>query len=125
VTSTSKRGIVWFELHVTDAERARSFYSTLFGWEFRPHHSEAEDNEAWTIDAGEAIGGTLIRTDDMKLRGGGTCIYAHVEELQSSVDQALGLGATLERAPMRINDSDGRTALIRDPDSNVIGLWSP
>jgi len=58
--------IGWFEIHVTDFDKAKDFYGELFGWEFK--RMEGGDFEYWTIFTGEdSIGGGFMKKDLWKL----------------------------------------------------------
>jgi hypothetical protein len=44
--------VIWFELRVTDVERAQAFYGEPFGWTFRPMAEYHPDSGP--VDAGES-----------------------------------------------------------------------
>ncbi|GAA0530396.1 hypothetical protein GCM10011581_28970 [Saccharopolyspora subtropica] len=64
---------VHFEIHVSDVERARAFYATVFGWRFQ----QWEDNPYWLVFTGTGPGidgGMRLRsgpepTDDTPITG--------------------------------------------------------
>lgn len=121
--STHKRRVVWFEIYVTDLERAKAFYAELFGWEFLPLTDY--DPNYWTIDTGaESVGGALVQRSALSQSGQGVVLYIEVDNLQESLDQAARLGATLAQPPTRITSDAGSFALIQDLDQNLLGLWT-
>lgn len=118
--------VVWFELPATNSERARSFYADVFGWKFRPHESEADLRELWTIDTGAAsIGGTLIISESEEVHPGGIVLYIQVEDLQHALERICDMGGVVVRDCARINPETGSYAQIRDTEGNILGIWSP
>lgn len=109
---------VWFEIRVSEFEKAESFYSRLFGWTFQeifPGYKMISLHD-------EGIGGLTLQKS--KTQGGqGTMTFFRVENLKSSFTQALSFGATQEQEPMDI-EGYGSYAIIRDLDNNQIALFS-
>lgn len=116
--------VVWFEIHCEDADEGKRFYGELFDWEF-DLMSEDDTDEYWIVDtAEESIGGALTEVvdgDDAQ----GIVFYVGVDSLEESLDRARSLGAEVVQDATVIGESAGSFALIRDPESNLVGMWVP
>jgi hypothetical protein len=55
-------------------------------------------------------------------RGSRTVIHIEVESLERSVLTVEAHNGTFEAAEQAINDAAGSFVLVRDPDSNLLGL---
>jgi uncharacterized protein len=119
-----KAPLIWFDIPVTDFDRAETFYKSLFGWNFTDVESDGEPYRL--IDAGdESIdGGLSLRPVEAVPRECGPVFYVQVPDLEVSILQAQKLGGTLERPVTFLSRDAGVVASIRDHDGNVIGLWA-
>ncbi|PTT69571.1 glyoxalase [Arthrobacter sp. HMWF013] len=94
-------GVVHFEVPADDEERARNFYSTVFGWDFQVLPPEMEYSLAMT---------TPVNDKGVPLEPG-------------SINGGIGrLGGATVRGRMEVPGS-GWNAYFRDPEGNVMGLW--
>jgi uncharacterized protein len=108
--------VVHFEIMGSDATTLQGFYRELFGWKV------SVDNQ-WQYGMVETggeggINGGIAGTQNVDTNR--VTIYAAVDDLQSYLDKAEGLGAT---TLMPITDmGDVVIAMFRDPAGNVTGL---
>jgi predicted enzyme related to lactoylglutathione lyase len=61
----------WIELHTTDQNAAKSFYSTLFGWV--PEDMPMGPNDfytIWKLQGRDAAAGCTLRPEESSLRTG-------------------------------------------------------
>lgn len=105
------------EFPADDLERAKAFYSKVFGWQFRP--MDGMDDYV-LYDAGPAdLGGGI------GLRGRnapeGVRNYIAVDSVEDAVATALANGGTLV-TPMT-DIGIGWYAAIRDTEGNELGLY--
>lgn len=115
--------IVWFELAVADLERAKAFYSELFGWQFSPFTEFSKDY--WMIDAGEnGISGGLVKKTGSASAAASPVIYFSVEDIPQSLRHAENMGAKVIKEKTIITEDAGYFALLRDLDQNLIAVWS-
>jgi hypothetical protein len=121
--ATEGRPVIWFEIYVSDFERAKRFYGDLFGWKFEP--LTEYDAEYWTISTSEkGLGGALVKREPGAPASPSVVIYVHVDDLDHAVDEACKLGASVHRGRTLITKTAGSFVLVRDPDGNILGLWS-
>jgi uncharacterized protein len=114
--------VVHFEVIAKDAERARAYYSELFGWEIdadNPMGYGLVPREGNTNPEGIGIGGGV---------GGGpegypghVTFYVEVSDVEEALAKAESLGGTRVMGPTKPMEGI-EIALFKDPDGNVIGL---
>lgn len=110
---------IHFEMPVDDAERARAFYTSVFGWDI----NQWSDVPYWLITSGPdeepGINGALIaRTDAFPM----PVIVVGVDDIDSTMTAAVEAGATLAGDKNSI-PGVGYSAYLDDPEGNRIGLF--
>lgn len=106
--------VVWFEVMGQDADKLRSFYGELLGWEFDT------DNPMnyGMVQAGE--GGIAGGVGQVPAGKGWTTFYTKVADLEAQVRKAESLGSTVL---LPVTDlPDIRIAVVTDPEGNAVGL---
>jgi uncharacterized protein len=119
--------VIWFEIWVSDLDRAKAFYSGLFGWRFEAL-AGYDAERYWQIVAGpqDSVNGALVHDPDRGEPSGRTSLlYVHVADLDSAVGRAVELGGSLVQARTMITDTAGSFAIVADPEHNQVGLWAP
>jgi len=121
--STAKKkmaaNIVWFEIPADKPERAKAFYSKLFGWKINPIPTMPDYQH---IDTGgpdaSPDGGLMTR------RHPGQAITSYV-----SVASVAKSAATVEKlggkvcVPKSAVPQMGYFAICQDPEGNTFALW--
>jgi predicted enzyme related to lactoylglutathione lyase len=130
--------VVHFEIHASDPERLRAFYSELLGWRFE---SMGDDEQPyWMIDTGEGAignadaaaghginGGLMLREGPRPEPGApvnGCNIVVGVDDVDGLMRRAVELGGT-EAVPATDWPGIGRGGYLLDPDGNLFGIISP
>ena len=114
-----KHTIVHFEIPADNVERAKKFYSELFGWEFS---APPGFEEYWVFDTGDpeqdAGGGLMAR----QAPGQGIVHYIQVESVADYVTkvQALGGQVIFPRSPV---PGMGWFAQFLDTEGNCFAIW--
>ena len=108
----------FFELGVADAERARAFYSTLFGWRME------STGGGFTIDAGGIPGG--LHPGDPEAS---PYLFFRVDDIDAAAARVRELGGQVEKIDVE-GDADsvarhGRFRLCRDDQGSPFGLHQP
>lgn len=106
------------EIPVTDLEKAKEFYSKLFGWkvEVIPQMNYA------IFETGTPPGGGFNKVDEVK--AGGVLFYVQVEDIESKLREIENAGGKTVRAKSEIPDI-GWDAAFSDLSGNVLGLFTP
>jgi predicted enzyme related to lactoylglutathione lyase len=112
----------WVDLMTSDVDRARAFYSELFGW---------TSNEP-----SEEFGGYFMFTHgDIPVAGGMPAmpdagppdiwsVYLSTDDAEKAVEVATANGAQVIAPPMDVADL-GKMAVLIDPAGAAIGMWQP
>ncbi|MCB2212635.1 VOC family protein [bacterium] len=109
--------IVWYEIIGKDANKAQSFYSSLFGWQF---DNESMPGYGMTSDKETGIGGG-IGGSDMSNGAMYSTFYVGVDDIDASIAKVQELGGTVIVPKMDV--PNGPTiAMFNDPDGNMVGL---
>ncbi len=114
----------WFEIYVSDMERAKHFYETVL--DLKLEKMPTPDLEYWTFpmqDDRMGAGGALARMEGISPSPGGTLIYFSCEDCaleESRVEQA---GGRVQKGKMSIGEY-GFISLVMDSEGNLIGLHS-
>ena len=109
--------ITHIDIPVADTERAKSFYSALFGWQI----AEAPGYEGypmWQAPNKISGGGLAPRSDDFTQPRS----YVEVDSIDDAIAQAKANGGKvlMERQPI---SETSWWAVVADPDGNHIGLY--
>jgi len=118
--------VSWFEIPVSDMERAVKFYNTVMGWNLKAVDL-GQLQMAWMPMDREKYGasGALVKNENYTPQTDGTLIYlqcADVSTILSKVD--LAGGKTLINKRM-ISPEFGFMGLALDSEGNRIAFHSP
>jgi uncharacterized protein len=116
----------WIELHTSDQDAAKSFYSSLFGWAI--HDNPMGPGEVYTmfrLQGRDAAAGCSLRPDE---RSQGIppywMIYITVENTDAAVRKAQQLGGKILAPAFDVMDA-GRMAVVQDPTGAIFCPWQP
>lgn len=124
---TAANPVVWFEIYVTDMNRARAFYSAVFGKELQHLPSPGEtEMEMWAFpwtDGAPGAAGALVKHPMRSPDPQGNLIYFSCQDVSQEAAKAEAAGGKLimPRTPI---GPYGFIALIADSEGNTIGLHS-
>jgi predicted enzyme related to lactoylglutathione lyase len=104
---------VHFEVPAKDANRAREFYSKLFGWEFQSMEGPTEYH---MTRFSEDTGGAVFQGDPGAIR-----VYFGVDDVNAGVARLKELGGKADD-PQPVPGM-GWFATGTDTEGNPIGLW--
>jgi predicted enzyme related to lactoylglutathione lyase len=116
--------IHWFEIFVSDMERAVRFYQTMLGIELRRAEEDSRPMAIFQSAAKDGIGGALVRQQGREPTDSGVIVYLDAD---GKLDDSL---ARVERAggkvvmPRTDIGPPGFIALVRDTEGNLVGLHS-
>jgi len=113
---------VYFEIPVTDLERAIQFYTSVFGFGFE--RETIHDNEMALFPLDEnapGISGALAKGEIYKPTKEGTLIYLKSKDIDKTLEQAINSGGAV-LFPKTSNGEWGFVAELEDSEGNRIGL---
>ena len=112
--------LTFFELGVEDAERARAFYTGLFGWQMDP----GPGGGGFVIDTGGTPGG--LHPGDP---GGTPYLFFGVDDIEAAAARVRELGGTVDDADVQGDEASvarfGHFRLCRDDQGSPFGLHRP
>jgi predicted enzyme related to lactoylglutathione lyase len=118
--------VVHFEIHADDVGRARAFYESLFGWQFR----EVMPGVYWLVTTGPdsepGINGGLHRRE-VPLKGEGLRAFVctvMVDDIDAAIKRATKLGASISIDKEAI-PKVGWSAYLKDTEGNLFGVHQP
>jgi predicted enzyme related to lactoylglutathione lyase len=119
--------IHWFEIPVTDIDRAQRFYETLFAQDMRREQMGPQTLAVFPYEAGRGIGGALLQSATAPVPGTeGPLVYLNAgPSLDAVLARAGELGAKVLLPRLELPRDIGFIAQILDSEGNRIGLHSP
>ncbi|NKI27277.1 VOC family protein [Arenibacter sp. 6A1] len=116
----------WFEIPVTNMERAKKFYDTVFSISIAIHQLE-EVKMGWFPAAAEKPGGmgslvqhSLYRPSDTM----GPLLYFSCKDLALALSRVEIAGGSILQSKKEIGGGHGFMALFKDSEGNRIALHS-
>ena len=109
--------ITHIDIPVTDMERAKNFYSTLFGWQIAAPPG-FEDYPMWQAPNQISGGGLAPRGDGFDQPRS----YVEVDSIDETMALAQANGAREVMAKSPISETSW-WAVFEDPDGNIVGLY--
>ncbi|MFM8744236.1 MAG: VOC family protein [Cytophagales bacterium] len=119
-----KNKLTWFEINVSDLERAKLFYQSVFGAEFT--FVDMPDAPMYMFKADMAngeVGGALVKASDNSPNDKGTVIYFGSQDVTVEAAKIEPAGGKLLFPKTSIGDF-GFIAHFIDTEGNRIGLHS-
>lgn len=114
--------IDWFEIPVTDMERAVTFYKTIFGFEDLPKMEMGGALMAFFPYEGKHNSGALVKGEGYEPSEKGIKIYFECEALEPILEKVDGAGGTIKQPKQLITEEIGYDAKVLDTEGNIIAL---
>ncbi|MDX1700132.1 MAG: VOC family protein [Melioribacteraceae bacterium] len=114
----------WFEIPVSDMEKAKKFYESVFDFELSINEM-GNTLMAWFPMEQDATGatGTLIKHDSYIPSQAGTMIYFSVEDIEAILEKVKNNGGEVTNPKTSIGQY-GFVGHFADTEGNRIGLHS-
>lgn len=114
-----------FEIPADDLERAKVFYSTVFGWKLKdvPGMEYAMADTVETDSNRQPIGGTnggIIKKNSTYAKV--TSITVTVQDIDEAIESVVNAGGKLLKEKQKFLEI-GIVAYVEDTEGNVVGLW--
>jgi predicted enzyme related to lactoylglutathione lyase len=114
---------VWFEIPVTDMEKAKAFYSTVLMTEFRDDNTGPNPMSVFAYSGGPtAVSGHLYPGRPAPAGAGPTIHLPLPDSVENAMERCNAAGGRVLSPIIEI--PAGRFAYCLDPDGNSIGLFS-
>lgn len=124
--SKETNALNWFEIPVTDMERAKKFYEAIFGIEMEPMDMMGMEMTYFPFDMQSANGrvsGALVKSELHKPSMEGSVIYLNANpEIQAVIDRIEPAGGKIIMGKMEISPEVGYMAFFADTEGNRMAL---
>jgi len=124
--SKLKNPIGWFEIHVTDMDRATRFYEAVFQQTLNPLPSPDPQMEMRMLSGDMTMhgaNGALVKHPMKKPTTEGVLVYFSCEDCATQQALAVEHGGKIFKPKFSIG-ANGFIAIIGDSEGNAIGLHS-
>lgn len=122
-----QHAINWFEIPVSDFERAKRFYSAIFDYEM-PEFPMGENIRMGILlynQESGGIGGAICQGEWYKSTGDGIKVYLNAgDDLSVVLNRVEGAGGKVTTPKTLITEELGYMAFFIDTEGNLIGLHS-
>ena len=117
--------VVWFEIPVSDMDRAKKFYETVFIIEINIVDVGGL-LMGWFPDRGEVNGarGTLIKQESYVPSQEGTLVYFASDDVQNELDRVEKAGGKIYQPKTEISPEHGCMGVFIDTEGNRVALHS-
>lgn len=116
--------ISFFEIPVTDLDRAERFYAALFGLTFERGSVDGLQMSFFMFAEPSATPGALVKGDTYTPSHDGTRVYFRVTDIAQTLTRARSLGAAT-LYPRTSIGPHGFVAEVEDSEGNRIALHEP
>ncbi|MDF2179887.1 VOC family protein [Aliiglaciecola sp. CAU 1673] len=114
----------WFEIPVTDMERAKAFYQSAFGYGFEMMDMGPEKMAMFPFDHEQPnCSGALVKGAGYQPISQGILVYFSVEEVTQTLNKIEKAGGKTVQEKMPIGEH-GFIGLFLDTEGNRLGLHS-
>jgi predicted enzyme related to lactoylglutathione lyase len=111
--------IVWFEIPADKPERAKKFYSSLFGWKITPFPGMTDYDHIDTGGPDASPDGAVMKR---MYRGHTITNYVFVPSVTAYAAKVKKLGGKICKAKTAVPQM-GYFVICRDPEGNEFALW--
>lgn len=118
--------IGWFDIYVTDMNRAVTFYESVLQHKLEPIGDPTGETQmmSFSTDMGlYGAGGALVKSNYARPGVGGTLVYFSVEDCANEASRVVAAGGQVVRPKFSIGEF-GWVALCQDSEGNLFGLSS-
>lgn len=116
--------MTWFEIPVSDLDRATAFYQTLLGVSLSPL-DQGGNEMAWFpwVQGGPGSAGALVKGEGRTPGKAGTLVYLTVSDMDEALASVEALGGKVLMP--RASGDFGLVAHFEDSEGNLMALHSP
>ena len=119
-----RNAVNWFEIYVQDIERAKAFYSKVFGVQMQ--RLEADGLEMWAFPMSMDVpgaSGALVHMPGFEPGGNSTLVYFDTDDCAVEAGRVAEAGGRIFKDKFSIGEY-GFVALAYDSEGNMFGMHS-
>ena len=118
-TSYAPGTFSWAELATSDADGAKSFYTSVFGWSYDDNEIPGGGVYSMALRDGGQVGALFASEQPPHWN-----CYVTVESADDAAARAGEVGGTVVATPFDVMDA-GRMAVVADPAGAALCVWEP
>ncbi len=122
-----KNAVNWFEIPVTNYERAKKFYNSILGIEIQDYHMPEKNMKYGMFphdEKNEGVGGGLMEMEGCNPSMDGSTVYLNGgDDLSQVLSKVEGAGGQVLMPKMEIGEN-GFIAQFSDTEGNRVALHS-
>ena len=124
--TTKENNLNWFEISVTDIQRAKKFYETIFEIKMPTDNIMEMDMAFFPYEGGSGkAAGALVKSVMHKPSGNGVKLYLNGNpDLAKALSKVEMAGGKISMPKTKIGDQIGFMAFFEDTEGNTIALHS-
>lgn len=124
--TSQENTINWFEISVSDINRAKKFYETVFGIEMYVQEMMGMQMAFFPAENGNGkLSGALVQGDMYKPSTDGVKVYFNGNpDLSNALSRVEGAGGKVTMPKMKIGDDIGYMAFFTDSEGNAVAMHS-
>jgi uncharacterized protein len=119
---TNSNPVGWFDIHVSNLDRAKKFYETVFNIQLFDAPSEWGKQSFFPFNhESPNISGALVEKADMTPSNGNTVVYFETEDCVTEEKRIETAGGKVVQPKMNIGEF-GFISIFIDTEGNTVGL---
>ncbi|MFD1163510.1 MULTISPECIES: VOC family protein [Hwangdonia] len=120
-----KNMVGWFEIPVSDMDRAKAFYEAVFKVDIEVHNFGGM-LMGWFpfVEGKEGAAGTLIKQETYIPSQEGTLVYFMCDDVKNELDRVEGAGGKIYQPKTEISPEHGFMGAFIDTEGNRVALHS-
>ena len=121
-----KNAVTWFEIPVSDFQRAKAFYSKLFDFDMQENQMGDKLMGFFECDFMQGgIGGAIVKSPDLKAGENGSVVYLNAGNDLLAIQQRIeSAGGKVISEKHLVSKEIGYVALFLDTEGNILALHS-
>lgn len=123
---TKSNAIGWFDIYVTDMDRAVNFYENVLKQKLEPIGDPTGETQMMSFPADMGVygaGGALVKSSHARPGPGGTLVYFSAQDCSQEEMRVVAAGGKVVRPKFSIGEF-GWVTLCEDTEGNLFGLSS-
>ena len=115
----------WFEIPVTDMQRAKAFYAKVMQIELRDEEMDGMQMAIFPHSE-DGVGGSLTAGPNYRPGPSGTIVYLNAgADIDGPLSRIEAAGGKIVMPKLHLSPEIGHIAIMQDSEGNHIGLHSP
>lgn len=112
----------WTDLMTSDLEKAKAFYTELFGWTYETGDQETYGGYTTAFKDGAMVAGLMGKAEDQAAMPDVWTIYFKSDDIHATADAVAAAGGQVFMPPMEVPEQ-GHMAVFGDAGGAAFGVW--